>query len=73
MPEREKNRQLKLVFGPSGDGSELVADRNTGRVLAVQTGGNIIVSEEDLALLARMKPIDQSLQDYIKEQARGKK
>ncbi|OGD85722.1 hypothetical protein A2696_01850 [Candidatus Curtissbacteria bacterium RIFCSPHIGHO2_01_FULL_41_13] len=27
----------------------------------------------DLVLLSKMKPINQGLQDYIKEQARGKK
>ena len=31
------------------------------------------IREEDLALLSMMKPIDQRLQDYIREQARGKK
>ena len=73
MAERDTNRKLNLVFGPSGNGGELVADRNTGRVLAVQSKGGIVIKEEDLALLSRMKPIDQSLQDYIREEARGKK
>jgi len=67
--------QLKAEPQPAtcGEGAGNVRKKTATGLFEDDDNTSRQLREADLALLNRMKPIDQSLQDYIREQARGKK
>ena len=64
----ERKDGLNLVFAREGN-SYTVADRNRGKLAAIVGADQTIIDPDYLEILIAMKPLDKSLQDYIREEA----
>lgn len=64
----ERKDGINFVFARAGN-SYHVSDRNRGKLAAIVGGDQTIIDPDYLETLIAMKPLDKSLQEYIREEA----